>query len=183
MDIVISQKKIRNIILILAFIFAIGVGGYSAWKNNPLEIFQPKQELKGMEPALNAITTFYAPNLDGGYDAWLIQICTGMSMDGCELLRAMYGEIVWKAFQESGTKFVQSQAIILEDVEVLDNKDHIWKLGITVISVDPQGTQKTDQLQTYAQVSFNKENGTWLLERILFNQEIKERYGLDMGAE
>jgi hypothetical protein len=182
MNITISQKKIKNIILIIALIFAIGAGGYYAWKNNLLERFLPKQEVKGMEPALNAVATFYAPNLDDGYDAWLTQVCAGMSEDGCGLLRAMYGDIVWKAFQGSGARFVQSQAMILEDVEVLSNDHHIWKLGVTVVSVDPQAEQKIDQLQTYAQVSLDKESGTWLLERILFDQEIKERYGLDMGA-
>ena len=135
-----------------------------------------------MEPALNAVAAFYAPNLDGGYDAWLTQVCAGMSEDGCGLLRNMYGEVVWKAFEGSGVKFVQSQAMILEDVETLSNDHHIWKLGVTVLFVDPQGEQKTNQLQTYAQVSFNKENETWILERILFDQEIKERYGVDMGA-
>jgi hypothetical protein len=182
MNITISQKKITNIILIIALIFAIGAGGYYAWKNNLLEGFLPKQDIKGMAPALNAVATFYAPNLDGGYDTWLTQVCAGMSEDGCGLLRSMYGEVVWKAFEGSGARFIQSQAMILEDVEVLSNDHHIWKLSVTIVSVDPQAEQKINQLQTYAQVSFNKESGTWLLERMLFDQEIKERYGLDMRA-
>ena len=105
-----------------------------------------------------------------------------MSEDGCGLLRNMYGEVVWEAFVNSGARFIQSQAMILEDVETLNNNHHIWKLGVTVMFVDPQGEQKTNQLQTYVQVSFNKENETWTLERILFDQEIKERYGVDMGT-
>jgi hypothetical protein len=180
MDITISKKKITNIILVIALIFAIGAGGYYTWKNNLLERFLPKQEIKGMEPALNAVAAFYAPNLDRGYDAWLTQVCAGVSMDGCGLLRTMYGETVWKAFEGSGARFVQSQAMILEDVEVLSNTHHIWKLGVTVVSVNSQAERKINQLQTYVQVSFDKENGTWLLERILFDQEIKERYGVDM---
>ncbi len=182
MNITISQKKITNIIVTIALILLIGAGGYYAWTNNLLERFLPKQEIKGMEPALNAVAAFYAPNLDGGYDAWLAQVCAGMSEDGCGLLRNMYGEVVWEAFVNSGARFIQSQAMILEDVETLNNNHHIWKLGVTVIFEDPQGEQKTNQLQTYVQVSFNKENKTWTLERILFDQEIKERYGVDMGA-
>ena len=182
MNITISKKKVTNIIVTIALILLIGAGGYYAWTNNLLERFLPKQEIKGMEPALNAVAAFYAPNLDGGYDAWLAQICAGMSEDGCGLLRNMYGEVVWEAFVNSGARFIQSQAMILEDVETLDNDHHIWKLGVTVMFVDSQGEQKTNQLQTYAQVSFNKENETWTLERILFDQEIKERYGVDMGA-
>jgi hypothetical protein len=182
MNITISQKKIKNIILVAALVFLIGAGGYYAWTNNLLARFLPKQEITGTESALNTVAAFYAPNLDGGYDAWLAQVCSGMSEDGCGLLRAMYGDAVWKAFAGSGATFVQSQAMILEDVETLSNDHHIWKLGVTVISVNPQGEQKTNQLQTYAQVSFNKDSGTWLLERILFDQEIKQRYGVDMGA-
>ena len=181
MNITISQKKVTNIIVTIALILLIGAGGYYAWTNNLLERFLPKQEIKGMEPALNAVAAFYAPNLAGGYDAWLAQICAGMSEDGCGLLRNMYGEVVWEAFVNSGARFNQSQAMILEDVETLNNNHHIWKLGVTVMFVDPQGEQKTNQLQTYVQVSFNKENETWTLERILFDQEIKERYGVDMG--
>ena len=182
MNITISQKKIKYIIVTIALIFLIGAGGYYAWTNNLLDRFLPKQEIKGMETALNAVAVFYAPNLDGGYDTWLAQVCAGMSEDGCGLLRNMYGEVVWEAFVNSGARFNQSQAMILEDVETLNNNHHIWKLGVTVMFVDPQGEQKTNQLQTYVQVSFNKENETWTLERILFDQEIKERYGVDMGT-
>ncbi len=183
MNITISQKKITNIIVTIALILLIGAGGYTAWTNNLLERFLPKQELQGMETALNAVSAFYAPNLDNGYEAWLAQVCAGMSADGCGLLRNMYSGIVWKAYEGSGIRFVQSQVMILEDVETLSNEHHIWKLGITIISINPQGDQKTNQLQTYAQVSFNQESETWLLERILFDQEIKERYGVDMGAQ
>jgi hypothetical protein len=182
MDITISQNKIKNVILAIALLFLIGAGGYYAWKNNLLERFLPKQELTGTEPALKAVATFYAPNLDNGYEAWLAQVCAGMSADGCGLLRAMYGEAVWKAFEGSGAKLIQSQAAIIEDVETLDNDHHVWKLGVIVLSVDSQDAQKITPLETYVQVSFNKESGTWLLERILFNQEIKERYGVDMGV-
>ena len=182
MNITISQKKITNIILILAVILLIGAGGSYTWTNHLLERFMPEQELKGTEPALQAVSAFHAPNLDNGYDAWLAQVCAGMSEDGCGLLRAMYGEVVWKTFAGSGAKFIQSQAMLLEDVEILNNEHHIWKLGVTVLSINTQGEQATNQIQTYAQVSFNKESGTWLLERILFDQEIKERYSVDTGA-
>jgi hypothetical protein len=182
MDILISEKKIKNIILAVALISLLAAGGYYTWTNHLLDRFLPKQELKGMEPALNAVATFYAPNLESGYDAWLTQVCAGMSGDGCGLLRSLYGEVVWKTFAGSGAKFAQSQAILLEDVETLNNEHHIWKLDVTVISENPQAEQKTNQLQTYVQVSFNKESGTWLLERVLFDQEIKERYGVKMGA-
>jgi hypothetical protein len=182
MDIQISEKKITNILLILTVVFLLGAGGYTAWKNNLLERFLPKQVIRGAESTLSAVSTFYAPSLDTGYDAWLMQVCTGMSEDGCELLRNMYSEIVWKAYEGSGVKFIQSNAVILEDVETLNNEHHIWKLGVTVLSINTQGEQATNQIQTYAQVSFNKESGTWLLERILFDQEIKERYSVDTGA-
>jgi hypothetical protein len=182
MNITISQKKITNIIVTIALILLIGAGVYYAWTTNLLERYLPKQELKGVDNALSAVSAFYAPSLDNGYDAWLAQVCAGMSEDGCGLLRSMYSEIVWKAYEGSGVKFVQSQVMILEDVETLGNDHHIWKLGVTVLSINSQGEQKTDQLQTYAQASFNKENETWALERILFDQEIEERYGVDMGA-
>ena len=182
MDITISQKKIKNIILAIALVLLLGAFGYYAWTNNLLDRFLPKEEIRGMEPALHAVAAFYAPNVDTGYDAWLLQVCAGMSENGCELLRTMYGEAVWKAFAGSGARFIHSQTVIIDDVEVLNNDHHIWKLGATIESVDSQGEQKTNQLQTYAQVSFNKENETWVLERILFDQEIKERYGIEIGA-
>jgi len=182
MDIQISEKKIKNIILVIALVLLMGAGGYYTWTKHLLERFMPKQEIKSTEPALQAVSTFYAPNLDNGYDAWLAQVCAGMSEDGCGLLRGMYGEVVWKTFAGSGAKFVQSQAMLLEDVETLNNDHHIWKLGVTVLSINPQGEQATNQIQTYVQVSFNNESKAWLLERILFDQEIKERYGVGMGA-
>ncbi len=182
MNITISQKKITNFIVTIALIFLIGAGGYYAWTNNLLDRFLPKQEIKGMETALNAVAVFYAPNLEGGYDTWLAQVCAGMSEDGCGLLRNMYGEVVWEAFVNSGARFIQPQAMILEDVETLNNDHHIWKLDVTVLSINQQGEQTANQIQTYAQVSFNQEKKTWLLERILFDQEVKERYSVEIGA-
>ncbi len=182
MDITISQKKIKNIILTIALVLLLGACGYYAWTNNLLDRFLPKQEIHGTESALQAVAVFYAPNVDSGYEAWLLQVCAGMSENGCGLLRTMYGETVWKAFAGSGARFTQSQATMLEDVEVLSNDHHIWKLAITVVSENSQGEETTNQLQTYAQVSFNKEKETWILERILFDQEIKERYGIETGA-
>ncbi len=182
MDITISQKKIKNTILAIALVLVFGACGYYARTNNLLDRFLPKQAIRGTEPVLHAVAAFYAPNVDAGYDAWLSQVCAGMSENGCGLLDKMYGEAVWKAFADSGARFTQSQTMILEDIEVLNNDHHIWKLGATVMSVDQHGEEKTNQLQTYAQVSFNKENETWILERILFDQEIKERYGVKSGA-
>jgi hypothetical protein len=177
MNITISQKNIRNFLLTLVIIFLVGVGGYTVWNNHLLDRFLPQREITGTEPALGAVSAFYAPNLDNGYEAWLAQVCVGMSADGCGLLRAMYGKTVWQALEGSGAKFVQSNALIIEDVETLGNGHHIWKLDVNVLFLNLQGEQETSQVQTYAQVSFNKESEIWLLERILFDQEIEQRYG------
>jgi hypothetical protein len=182
MNITISKKKISTLLLPLVILILIMAGGYAAWKNNLLERLLPKQKILGTEPELASVSAFYAPNLENGYQPWLDQVCAGMSGDGCNLLRNLYGRVVWEAVKKSGASFIQSQALILEDVETLSNEHHIWKLGVTVLSSDPRGVQATNQLQPYAQVSFNQQSETWLLERILFDQEVKERYGVEMGA-
>lgn len=177
MDIVLSRKTIQNLLITLALLCLVGTGAYLAWQNNLLEGFLPQQELKGTEPALGAVTAFFAPDIEGGYEAWLAKVCAGMSENGCGLLRDMYGETVWQVLATSGAKFLQASAVLLEDVESLENEHHIWKLNVEVRLLDPQGVEQTSQMQTYAQVSFDKESKIWRLERILFDQEIKQRYG------
>lgn len=177
MNIAISKKTIKNLLITLALLCLAGVGAKLAWQNNLLERFLPQRELRGTEPTLGAVTAFFAPDIEKGYEAWLTQVCAGATENGCGLLRNMYGETVWQALETSGVKFLQANTILLEDVETLENGHHIWKLNIEVRFLDPQGIEQTNQMQTYAQVSFDKGNKTWRLERILFDQEIKQRYG------
>jgi hypothetical protein len=177
MDIAISKKTLQNLLIALALLCLAGTGAYLAWQNNLLERFLPHQELQGTEPALGAVTAFFAPDVENGYEAWLTQVCVGMSEDGCGLLRDMYGETVWQALETSGAKFLQASTTLLEDIETLENGHHIWKLSVEVRFLDPQGAEQTSPMQTYAQVSFDKGSKTWRLERILFDQEIEQRYG------
>jgi hypothetical protein len=177
MDIVLSRKTIQNLLITLALLCLVGTGAYLASQNNLLERFLPQRELQGTEPALGAVTAFFAPDIEKGYEVWLTQVCAGMSENGCGLLRDIYGETVWQALEASGVRFLQANTILLEDVETLENGHHIWKLNVEVRFLDPQGVEQTSQMQTYAQVSFDKENKTWRLERILFDQEIQQRYG------
>jgi hypothetical protein len=177
MDIAISRKTLQSLLITLALLCLMGTGVYLAWQNNLLERFLPQRELQGTEPALGAVTAFFAPNIENGYETWLAQVCAGMSEDGCGLLRDMYGKTVWQALETSGAKFLQASATLLEDVETLENGHHIWELSVEVCFLDPQGVEQTNPMQTYAQVSFDKGSKTWRLERVLFDQEIEQRYG------
>jgi hypothetical protein len=177
MNIAISKRTIQNLLITLALLCLTGTGAYLAWQNNLLERFLPQRELQGTELALGAVTAFFVPDIENGYEAWLTQVCAGMSEDGCGLLHNMYGETVWQALETSDAKFLQANTTLLEDVETLENGHHIWKLNVEVRFLDPQGVEQISQMQTCAQVSFDKGSRTWRLERILFEQEIKQRYG------
>ncbi len=162
MEITIHRKAaVRTVLYAVLAIVLIGAV-YWAYSNDVLDHWLTTDDQASIPmaevPAMQALATFYAPDVANEQIAWEDKVCTGMSVGGCELFRKMYAPALWKAAQ---SKPLNTTVAFLSVVETLDGSSQIWKVNLA--SAD---TSK----QIYVHV-VQDESGKWLLNRVLFAQE------------
>ena len=186
MDITISRKKTMQLgfgLVLVAMLIGLGLWA----RNNGLDRFlvaEQQSETSDTEPPLKAISIIYAPDLKGGREAWYAQVCDGMSAQGCELFKSLYGPSLWNALESGLINPIEAQAVMLEEVETLEDGRQVWKVGFTVLD-SPKARETQDvpnppqeiSGEIYVEVSRDQETGHWLLDRILFEEEVEARYG------
>ena len=186
MEITFSRKKITQAGFVL--VLALGLIGLGLWANSRgyLDTFlagRNKMETPGTENVQATLQSIYMPKLGEGQEVWYTQVCTGMSEQGCELFKSMYGPPIWGALESGAIAPMETQVTFLEEVEAIDSGHRVWKFGF-VIS-DQSETRDTQDVpeaveisgEVYAEVSYDLSSDRWLLERILFEQEVAARYG------
>ncbi len=162
MEITIRRKAVIQTVLytVLAIVLTTTVyWAYSNdlfdhWLTNEVEVPMSIAEV----PAMQALAAFYTPDVTGEQTAWEDKVCTGMSVQGCELFRKMYAPALWRTAQ---SKPLNITVAFLSVAETFDDSSQVWKMNL--IEAD---TSK----QIYIHVTQN-ESGKWLLNRVLFAQE------------
>jgi hypothetical protein len=186
MDITLSRTKIKKFSLVAMVLIMLAVIGVAAWSSGALDRFLVAEhhEGKGAPNSLLAtIENIYSPDLSGGQDVWFAQVCEGMSEQGCELFKGMYGPTIWGSLESGAIGPIKAQAVLLEGVETLADGRQVWKVGFTVLDVsDARPTQDVPKPQEisgeiYIEASYDQGTDRWLLDRILFEQEVEARYG------
>ena len=186
MDITISRKKTMQLgfgLVLVAMLIGLGLWA----RNNGLDRFlvaEQQSETSDSEPPLKTISIIYAPDLKGGREAWYAQVCAGMSAQGCELFKSLYGPSLWNALESSLINPIEAQAVMLEEVETLEDGRQVWKVGFTVLD-SPKARETQDvpnppqeiSGDIYVEVTRDQETSHWLLDRILFEEEVEARYG------
>ncbi len=109
-------------------------------------------------PAMQALATFYAPDVTNEQSAWEDKVCMGMSVEGCKLFRKIYAPALWKTAQSQS---LDTTVAFLSIVETLDGSSQIWKVNLTAANTSKQIFVHVTQ----------DESGRWLLNRVLFAQE------------
>lgn len=186
MDITLSRTKIKQFSLVaLSLITLVGIG-LAAWSNGTLDRFlvAEHQELTVAPGSLlTTIENIYTPDLSGGQEAWYTQVCEGMSEQGCELFKGMFGATIWGALESGTIAPIEAQVVLLEEVEILEDGRQVWKIGFTVLDLsDVRPTQDVPEPreitgEIYIEVSYDQGTNRWLMDRILFDQEVEARYG------
>jgi hypothetical protein len=186
MDITLSRTKIKQFSLVALVLITLVVIGVTAWSSGTLDRFlvAEHQEVTGAPNSLlTTIENIYSPDLSGGQEAWYAQVCEGMSEQGCELFKGMYGATIWGSLESGAIAPIEAQAVLLEEVETLEDGRQVWKVGFTVLDVsDARPTQDVPEPreisgEIYIEVSYDQGTDRWLLDRILFDQEVEARYG------
>lgn len=161
MEITLSKKTLVNAVSGLLVVLAV-VGGYYVWTQGLLQEWFPRAEAvqaaQADEPALTSLESMYSPS--GERAEWEARVCAGMSEKGCVVFKGMYAEAIWKSPQKGRT----ASAAFIEVAETFEDGSQVWKTEITL-----DGTI----LPVYIHVVQNEE-GKWLLNRVLFEQEAKK---------
>jgi hypothetical protein len=177
-EIQVSRKTINSFIL-LVVVIALTVGGTMILRHDPALLSRIVARLEGAtlgptqpdpqsapdaQVAVAALTAFYTLDYTEPVDQWQGRVCVLTTPDGCQLIKALFVPVVRKVVEVNKVKTdCTVQALRL----VEDKGDtRTWLLEVTLDLPWP-GENRTTQV--YAEVT--RINGTWLLNRILFDQE------------
>jgi hypothetical protein len=175
-EIRISRRTINTVILLVVVITLIGAG-FLLLHRDPALLSKIITRFEGATPtqpdpqsapdaqaAVKALTAFYTLNYTEPVDQWQSQVCALTTPDGCQLIQALFAPTVRKVVEANQVKTGCS----IQAVRLVEDKDdtRIWLLEITL---DKPWPGETLTMQVYAEVA--QTNGTWLLNRILFDQE------------
>ena len=172
----ISRRTINTIIL-LVVIFALIGAGFLLLHRDPALLSRIIARFDGASPiqpgpqsapdaqaAVKALTAFYTLDYTEPVNQWQSRVCALTTPDGCQLIQALFGPAVRKVVEANQVKTGCS----VQAVRLVEDKGdtRVWLLEVTLDKPWP-GEKPT--MQVYAEVT--RINDTWLLNRILFDQE------------
>jgi NAD-dependent oxidoreductase involved in siderophore biosynthesis len=180
MEINISRQRIKSIALVTVVVASLITCSLYFWKTDILgtllKPYQPEPvifDLPLESKAIMAVARMYAPDATMDKEVWQKQVCGGMTEEGCQLFQSTYAPVIWASAQ---TKPIGADQV--KNIKKIEDGDggHFWKLSMVVFE-GKEGEHYTEHnFDVYAQVS-RTESGEWLLERILFDDEVQARYG------
>lgn len=166
MDLVIHPKLVRISIIVLVF-FLAGTALVFFWPRlrTPQTNIQPTPG-PDVIAAVNAIQAFYTMDYTESPKLWSARLCGYTTEKGCEAVRIFYAPLVRATIEQYK---VQTHCVV-KPIQLVRDDGHqrIWKLLVTL--TNPWSQLKTPTQYVYASVEL--ENGQWLLDRVLFNQEV-----------
>jgi hypothetical protein len=181
-EIQVSRRTIHAIIFLIVVLALIGAGclivrrypglfpGMLARLEgitpSPTQITQPPDA----QAATRALTAFYTLDYRVPETQWQAGVCALSTPNGCQLIQSLFAPTVYQVVSANQVKTgctVQAVRMVEESTpQGHDGATHIWQLEVTLDNPWP-GEKATTAV--YAEVA--QANGTWLLNRILFDQE------------
>ena len=181
-EIQISHRTIKTIILLIVVIALIGGGILLLFRDQALlsriiarieGTILPTQSAPQSGPdaqaAVKSLTAFYTLDYTEPVDQWQTRVCAQTTPDGCQLIQALFAPAVRKVVDANQVKTGCS----VQAVRLVENKGETrtWLLEVTL---DKPWPGEIPTMQVYAEVA--RVNSTWLLNRILFEQEAADRF-------
>ena len=166
MDLVIHPKFLRIAIGVFLLLL-LGTGLALLWPR-----FGTLQTMADPTPgpdalaAVEAVKAFYTLDYTESPQLWPARVCTHTTEKGCQAIQAFYAPSVRAAVE----KYHIQTGCEVEPIQLVldDGNQRIWKVQVTLTHPWSELTSPTQ----YAYVVMTKENGKWLMDRMLFDQEI-----------
>jgi hypothetical protein len=175
-EIQVSRKIINSCVLLVVVIALIG-GGFFLLRHDPTLLSRIVARFEGATPtqsyprsnpdaqaAVAALTAFYTLDYAEPVDQWQGRVCALTTADGCQLTQTLFAPTVRQVVEVNQVK----TGCTVQALRLVENNNdtRIWLLEVTLDAPWPGENSTT---QVYAEVT--RSNGTWLLNRILFDQE------------
>jgi len=181
-EIQISRQTINTAIFLIVVLALIGAGFLIVRRDpalfsgvlarlegitsTPIQIIQPPDA----QAVVKALTAFYTLDYTESIDQWQAGVCALSTPNGCQLIQSLFAPTVRQVVEANQVKTsctVQAVRMVEESTpQGHDGVTHIWQMEVTLDNPWP-GENPT--MTVYAEVA--QANGTWLLNRILFDQE------------
>ena len=163
------HPKAKKVLIILGAIAVLGIAIFAAW---PLFHKHPVVPAQGASPdaqaAVDAATAFYTLDYTADPDLWATRVCTHTTEAGCRAIQGFFAPTVEAMVQENK---VQTGCAVVS-VRLVSDKGHlrIWQVNVTI--TDPWPGLENPVQDAFVEVE--ELNGIWLMNRILFQQEIND---------
>jgi hypothetical protein len=163
------QPKAKKILIIFGAIAILGIAFFAVL---PLLHIPPTTTITGTSPdaqaAVDAVKAFYTLDFTEAPELWTTRICTLTTEAGCRAIRGFYAPAVQVMVQENQIQTgcnVTPVRLASEEGNI-----RIWQV---IVSLDHPWPGLEQPVQD-AFVEVEKVNGLWLMNRILFQQEVND---------
>jgi hypothetical protein len=163
---IVIDPKTRKILITIMVIALLIIGVVSL-----RSLFVPHSQTRttsislDAQAAVNAVTAFYTLDDTESPDAWVMRVCTFTTDAGCRATGNFYAPVVLAMVEKN---HIQSDCTAVPVRLVTEDGDsHIWEISVTMNH--PWQGLNTPRQDVFVEVE--KVDGSWLMNRILFQQE------------
>jgi hypothetical protein len=161
-------KKVLKILIVLLVVVILMIGFLAI---HPLPAPTLSATATGMTPdaqaAVNAVTAFYTLNYTAGIDLWVTHVCATTTEAGCQAIKGYFAPAV----QDMMKKHQIQTSCTVEPIRLISDTDQnrVWQVHVSLDH--PWSGLNASSQDVYVEVA--DVSGKWLMNRILFQQEIQ----------
>lgn len=164
---IVIDPKVKKILIATMAVALMVIGMVSL---RPLFVPHPQTRTTSISPdaqaAVNAVTAFYTLDDTENPDAWVMRVCAFTTEAGCRAIGNFYAPVVLAMVEKN---HIQSDCTVVPVRLVTENGNlRIWEVSVTMNHPWPG----LNTLRQDVFVEVENVNGNWLMNRILFQQEI-----------
>jgi hypothetical protein len=164
---IVMHPKVKTFLLtlmavLLVTIVALAVRNLSHSVAIPTTLVLPPDQ----KAAVDGVSAFYTFDYEESPDAWSERVCARSTAKGCEIVKSYFAPTVHELVLIHRVK----TGCDVKAVRLVDDKGDTktWEMQVTLNN--PWADLESASQTVYVEVSL--EQGQWLMNRILFNQEI-----------
>jgi|APFre7841882654_1041346.scaffolds.fasta_scaffold01762_12 hypothetical protein len=161
------QPKVKKILITLGEVVLLVIAFFAFL---PLFHKTSSEIPSGVSPdaqaAVDAVTAFYTLDYTETPDLWATRVCTLTTEAGCRAIRGFYGPAVEKMVQENQ---IQTGCNVIP-LHLISEQGNIRMWQVSVSLDHPWSGLDQPVQDAFAEVE--NVNGLWLMNRILFQQEV-----------
>jgi hypothetical protein len=163
------HPKAKKVLIILGAIAVLGIAIFAAlplFHKNP--VVPAQGTLPDAQAAVDAAAAFYTLDYTADPDLWATRVCTHTTEAGCRAIQGFFAPTVEAMVMENQ---VQTTCTVTPVHQVSNEGSiRVWQVTVTINNPWP-GLENPVQ---DAFVEVEEVNGIWLMNRILFQQEIND---------